>query len=314
MLCIPSTGKCVLRHNAHDQLAYIDLIPLDSLFGKSGSLLAPASLLGTTPVSPHNSNRLSLISSMGHRRNLSLAPDIPTGSHYHAYLDVRAFVASPCAPGETAELYFSLYNNQESRFITEEFCLVLNHLGSPARNPEQRLGRLRTLFTDLKHDDLAPTGSIYLVCRIVRNGSLKMRSEANAGTLESHYRSTNHRRASGNLLGDMGTMRSVASFSESATDDSFSVTSGFGGHRVNTIETSLTGEASLVDGRPSFRRPLGCAVLELPILTKLMGDGEGSGGPEFIMPIYVPRDEATFANLHEDIIHNRSRDCLKSSK
>lgn len=297
------------------QLAYIDLIPLDALFGKAGSLIAPTQLMGIKPP-PSRQNRLSIVSSAkGHSRSPSLAHEVPAGSFYHAYLDVRAFVASPCVPGETAELYFSLYNKVESRFITEEFCLILNHLGSPARDPEQRLGRLRTLFTDLKHEDVSTPGAVYLVCRIVRNGAMKIRPEATAGTLDSHQRNGSLRRGSGNLLNDFGNGRSDVSISETATDDSFSVTSGFGGHRTTTVETSMTTPAaSMVDGRSRFRRPLGCAVLELPSLTKLMSAGEGGGGMEYNMPIYVPSEESGFASLHEDIIERRTRVYLKSSK
>ena len=51
----------------------------------------------------------------------------PSESHakfYHVFLDLRTFVTSPCAPrlSETAELFFSLYNQVESRFVSEEFC------------------------------------------------------------------------------------------------------------------------------------------------------------------------------------------------
>lgn len=48
---------------------------------------------------------------------------------YHVLVDLKAFVASPCAPGETAELIFSLYNKSEKRFLTEECCIVVNHHG-----------------------------------------------------------------------------------------------------------------------------------------------------------------------------------------
>jgi dedicator of cytokinesis protein 3 len=48
---------------------------------------------------------------------------------YHIYIDLKAFVASACTLGETAELMFSLYNKSEKRFLTEEFCIILNHQG-----------------------------------------------------------------------------------------------------------------------------------------------------------------------------------------
>ena len=238
----------------------------------------------------------------------------PLGSHYNYFLDVRAFIASPCGPGETAELYFSLFNRAENRFLTEEFCLILNHLGSPARDGEQRIGRLRTLFTDLKQEDLA--GSIFLVCRLVRNGALKMRSNSSAGTLDVHQRSINGRHPPAPVT-DTGTLRSAPSLYDNVTDDSFSVTSGFAGHRTMTADTSVTTmTGSIVDGRPSYRRPLGCAVLELPHLSKLLSDGADLSGTglEFTMPIYTPKEESMFATLHEDIIHNRTKDVYTTSR
>ena len=48
---------------------------------------------------------------------------------YHVFVDMRAFVANLCSPGESVELIFSLYNKADNRFLTEECCLVLNHQG-----------------------------------------------------------------------------------------------------------------------------------------------------------------------------------------
>ena len=277
-------------------------------------------LLGPSPPSLDTSHRFSLAEAKSKPSSIPTASQAALEMYNHIFLDIRAFIASPCAPGETAELYFSLFSVKDNRFITEEFCLILNHLGSPARDAEQRLGRLRTMFTDLKTADLF--GSVYLICRLVRNGALKMRSDALAGTLESQYRngSTASRR-SGQLLSDRHTMRGVPSISETVTDDSFSITSGLGGHRTYTIDTSgTTTAASIVDGRPTFRRPLGCAVLELPPLSKLSSDESDKAGIvpgtgfEYTMPIYVPREEAGFATLHEDIISQRSQLYATSSR
>nr|XP_018260970.1 uncharacterized protein I303_06687 [Kwoniella dejecticola CBS 10117]OBR83128.1 hypothetical protein I303_06687 [Kwoniella dejecticola CBS 10117] len=253
------------------QLAYIDLIPLDNLFGKSPSLIDPRPLLPSAQP-------FSLIDATATSRSAAAL-----GSYYHCLLDVRAFIANPCAPGETAELYFSLYNKAESRFVTEEFCLILNHLGSPARDGEQRLGRLRTLFVDLKLDDLAH--DIYLVCRIVRNGSMRMRQES----------------------GSMA-VRPVAGRRTSLY--------GYGGQRAPTIDTTYTanGHSDSVEGKPLFRRPMGCAVLELPALSRLLAEGSEKVGTgvEFQVPIYLPKDEATFATLHENIIHSRVKEYVTS--
>ncbi len=260
------------------------MIPLDTLFGKSP-------LSSTETFQPF---------SLAASKSLST----PTGTpYYHCCLDVRAFVASPCAPGETAELYFSLYNKAESRFITEEYCLILNHLGSPARDSEQRLGRLRTLFTDLKVEDV--TDPIYLVCRLVRNGAMKMNPVASSAG-DTLHRSTTHRRLNGNL-GD--SLRGSSMTLDNVSDDSFSVTSGFGDRRGSTVETAttMTHQAG-PSGKVTYRRPLGCAVLELVQLLKL------EEAHEFSMPIFVPKEEGAFATLHEDIIHDRVKEFEKSPR
>nr|XP_019010242.1 uncharacterized protein I206_04710 [Kwoniella pini CBS 10737]OCF49023.1 hypothetical protein I206_04710 [Kwoniella pini CBS 10737] len=281
------------------QLAYIDLIPLDDLFGKSPSLIDPR------PALP-SAQPFALINSHASRQSSATSR-----SHYHCLLDVRAFIANPCAPGETAELYFSLYNKVESRFVTEEFCLILNHLGSPARDAEQRFGRLRTLFVDLKLDDLAH--DIYLVCRIVRNGAMKMRQES--GTL----RPTAGKRTSLYGISEGSPAQNNAStLDHTLTDDSFSVTSGYGGQRAPTIDTfqGSNGYSNSMEGRSLFRRPMGCAVLEIPALSRLLAEGTDkiSSGVEFQVPIYLPKDEATFATLHENIIHKRVKEYVTSPR
>ncbi|WWC91624.1 uncharacterized protein L201_006570 [Kwoniella dendrophila CBS 6074] len=283
------------------QLAYIDSIPLDNLFGKSPSLIDPR------PSLP-SAQPFSLIDATA----TGLPPPTTSGSYYHCFLDVRAFIANPCAPGETAELYFSLYNKVESRFVTEEFCLILNHLGSPARDAEQRIGRLRTLFVDLKIDDL--TNDIYLVCRIVRNGALKMRQESGSIAI----RPSAGRRTSLYGISEGSPAHNNPSMLDTLTDDSFSVTSGYGGQRTPTVDTSYTanGNGSWMEGKPTYRRPMGCAVLELPPSTRLLSDsGDKIGtGIEFHVPIYLPKDESSFATLHENIIHNRVKEYVTSPR
>lgn len=228
-----------------------------------------------------------------------------SGSFHHLFLDVKAFIASPCAVGETAELYFSLYNSTETRFVTEEFCVILNHLGTPARHSEQRLGKVRTIFTDLKSEDLS--NATYLVCRIVRNGAMRMKADALAPSSELARRTSTLRGSRGNLLSEPGTNRRASSvFDSNATDDSFSITSGFGANPIQVVETTNTAATSVIEGRPSFKRPFGCAVLALPQLQKLLADtGSGNAGIELSMPIHVPRDEGSFATMHDDLIAGR---------
>lgn len=81
-----------------------------------------------------------------------------------------------------------------------------------------------------------------------------------------------------------------------------------------TADTSFTANASIVDGRPSFRRPLGCAVLELPKANKLLSDGGDKGGMEFSIPIFAPSSEEGFATLHEDVISGRMGNAATSPR
>lgn len=216
----------------------------------------------------------------GHSRLIgSLSPSSPSqakAKFYHVFLDLRAFVASPCAPGETAELFFSLYNKADARFVSEEFCAVLNHNGVLARDPS---ARIRTLFTDLVQSDAQDP--IYLVCKIVRNGSMKMAS--NMGSISENPRQT--------LIG------SNAYANGSMSSDSFS---------RNSTST---------EPPQQYRRPFGCAVLELTQLSAMAAEQvEVSSTREHTMPIFVAVNETTFSMLHQDILNHNVREYEKSPR
>ena len=76
-----------------------------------------ASVHSTFPKLPRPRGHSRLISSLS-----PMAPTQQRSKLYYVFLSMRAFVALPCASGETAELYFSLYNKADARFISEEFC------------------------------------------------------------------------------------------------------------------------------------------------------------------------------------------------
>lgn len=64
-----------------------------------------------------------------------------------------------------------------------------------------------------------------------------------------------------------------------------------------------------------FRRPFGCAVLELSQLKQMVEEGlEVSSTREYNMPIYVPSHEATFSMLHQDIISKNVKEYEKSPR
>lgn len=201
---------------------------------------------------------------------------------YHVFFDLRAFVASPCTPGETAELFFSLYKKQGTQFVTEDFCAVLNHNGVLARDPANKI---RTLFTDLAYSDIQDP--IYLVCRIVRNGSFKLGSGGGA-----------------NGVSENGKRGSDAASRSDLTWDS-----------KNALGTN--GTRSITNGDPGglVRRPFGCAVLELTQLHKIAADqSDSSALKEYTMPIYVPTNEASFSMIHQSIINNISKEYEKSPR
>ena len=211
---------------------------------------------------------------------------------FHVYLDVNAFVASPVSPGETAELYFSLYNKSEARFLTEDFCAVLNHNGVLARDPGdgKTLGRIRTLFTDLGQHDVQE--SIYLVCKIVRHGAMKLAGVSGAGA----------RRGSEPMLQTWSETGSVHN-----------------GNAVTSTSTSISAlppsGSSGAEGGAMYRRPFGCAVLELSQLNKMLTDRTDSiAAKEHILPIFVPVNEVTFSTLHQAIIASNTKEFEKSPK
>lgn len=212
-----------------------------------------------------------------------------TAKFYHVFLDLRAFVASPCAPGETAELFFSLYKKQGTQFVTEEFCAVLNHNGVLARDPSSRI---RTLFVDLATSDIQDP--IYLVCRIVRNGALKI----------GHSMGLPHDRRG----------------SETSTRDLLSPTTATSSWNDSGMLSSatLTNNSSRINGfgeQLQFRRPFGCAVLELTQLSKMMMDqADVSPLKEYTMPIFIPTNEISFSMIHQNIISNNTKEFEKSPR
>ncbi|EIW83239.1 cytoplasmic protein [Coniophora puteana RWD-64-598 SS2] len=207
--------------------------------------------------------------------------DKPTAiKFYHIFLDLRAFVASLCAPGETAELFFSIYKHTEARFVTEECCIILNHNGVLARDPN---ARIRSLFADIAQSDAQDP--LYLVCKIVRSGALNMGRNMGSGAPS-----------------DMGSRR----------PSEFSIAEEPG---MQVPPTPPRGAGAYSDQSQAFRRPFGCAVLELTQLTKMMAEGvDVTPTREYAMPIYVPTNEALFSMLHQDIIANNVKEYEKSSR
>lgn len=241
-----------------------------------------------SPLTPNPSDLTRLRGTPRGHGSFSIPTPTPSGKarFYHVYLDVRAFVASPCSPGEFAELYFSLYNKVDGKFLTEEFCVHLNHNGVLARDPT---ARIKTLFTDLVQSDVQDP--IYLVCRIVRNGAMKM--SASPGSDPVHGR-----------RGSDASFRDGPDRSSSSWDPSMS-----------SLALTTNGGRALPGDTSSYRRPFGCAVLELAQLTHLAQENlDISATREHGMPIYTPMNETIFSVLHQDIIMCNSKEYEKSPR
>ncbi|KAJ6607782.1 cytoplasmic protein [Mycena sp. CBHHK59/15] len=172
---------------AYLNISYPESIPyslgLTTDYITTGPLPTPAHSAFPDSAYHHKSRSLSIGSPTESSRP-------PTAKFFHIYLDLRAFVASPCAPGETAELFFSLYKRVGTQFVTEDFCVILNHNGVLASDPSKRI---RTLFTDLALSDVQDP--IYLVCRIVRNGALKFGNGVSAPPEPGRRGSENYNRS-----------------------------------------------------------------------------------------------------------------------
>ena len=82
---------------------------------------------------------------MDHAQPQPLSPGAPRKKDdtlFHLFLDFKIFM---CSVGETTELYFSLYNKGETRFVSDEYQIVLTAQGMPT--DIDKMGKLSTIFT-----------------------------------------------------------------------------------------------------------------------------------------------------------------------
>ncbi|SOV06607.1 related to dedicator of cytokinesis protein 3 [Ustilago sp. UG-2017a] len=207
------------------------------------------------------------------------ADQLAAAKYFHVFLDLRAFVATPCTAGETVELYFSLYNRAESRFLTEEFCVILNHRGVPVKDSGGQLGKMRALFTELSASDMQ---GLNIVCRIVRNGGMR--------------------------VGDI----KATPLGAAGQDQLYDRPNSFADPSIGNTPSY---RAKRMTGDHSFRRPFGCAVLELGQHHHFQTDVACSSTMrEHTMPIFIPVNEAAFSTLHQEIIASRTRGFEKSPR
>lgn len=270
-------------------LAYLDIAKQDPKLG----ILRPSfdhsnhNLAPTPAQSAFPEVTLTHRKSRSRSQRMTLQPERAKSpaEFYHVFLELRAFIASICSPGETVELFFSLYAKVSSQFLTEDFVVVLNHNGVLARDPSSRI---RTLFTDLPLGELQQP--VYLVCRIVRNGSLKIGNDHGSGVPR--------RGSEGHSRGEsaMSPLNSTV-------------------HLADTFSPSPPNGRTAVGTDGQFRRPFGCAVLELTELAKMVQEQTDSAPlKEYTMPIYIPTNEISFATLHQHIINSNHKELERSSR
>ncbi|XP_074619689.1 dedicator of cytokinesis protein 1-like isoform X2 [Acropora palmata] len=176
------------------------------------------------------------------RGNLKKRPSRVTTVMQHTYLNVTSFV---CNIEEKCQVFFSIYDARESRFISERFLVHVSKSGSTQSlnkndssqkmNQVQKVENSFCVFTDLGSKDV--NSAAYLVAHIVRVGK---------------------------MLTDMSSKKIAAS---------------------------------------SYRRPFGCAVLD--IMDVLTGRVENLAEKEFHMPIFTCGD-SDFWTVHESIIKKQT--------
>lgn len=203
-----------------------------------------------------------------------------SGEFYHLYFELRALVAQPCAPGETAELCLSLYSNSLRTFISEEHVVIVNSAGMPIHH--QRDGgstRIRALFMELGAQDV---GDLFLVCRIIRCGEMRPGVQLPGSSVNS---------------GGGSHTRPLTPSSHDGLDFSSPGPEGSPPLRFGTTQ------ARSASGTAPFRRPFGCAVLDVSRSARDLGPVKPS---EVVMQIFLPTDEGSFSTLHEDILQSRT--------
>uniref|UniRef100_A0A8C5H613 Dedicator of cytokinesis 5 n=1 Tax=Gouania willdenowi TaxID=441366 RepID=A0A8C5H613_GOUWI len=88
---------------------------------------------------------------------------------YSLLMNLKNFV---CNIGEDAELLMSLYDPDQSEFISENFLVRWDSMGMPKEI--EKLNNLPALFTDLSSSDLMRQ-RLFLVCQIIRVGCMELK-------------------------------------------------------------------------------------------------------------------------------------------
>ncbi|ORZ19610.1 hypothetical protein BCR42DRAFT_348262 [Absidia repens] len=289
ILDINNTSVATLYY-MHWKYTISDQIPMTTLFRQS-SLLdsdAPSSSTQTNyhqGMPPGFATSSSLATPWRQDRRKRPTYRYKGGDFHHLFLDLKAFVAHICQPGEWTELRFSLYSDNQEKFVTEPFVVHLNYNGMPKN--EGQIGKIQTLFIDLASQDL--NEHLYLVCYIFRLGGMKfVDKEKDHRGLLGHHASTI-----------------------------------FGGHHHFNHSHHRPAAHTNLFRRPFGCAVLniGRFLYQVdPENTATKASGGVYIGHYFILPsdhdmrIYSPSSESDFAHLHEDIIRDNTKELIQSSR
>eukprot|EP01113_Clastostelium_recurvatum_P012706 TRINITY_DN1660_c0_g1_i2.p1 TRINITY_DN1660_c0_g1~~TRINITY_DN1660_c0_g1_i2.p1 ORF type:complete len:1788 (-),score=598.32 TRINITY_DN1660_c0_g1_i2:101-5464(-) len=99
----------------------------------------------------------------------------------HILMDMKVLMV---VVGDNTEMYFSLFNAATSRFISEEYQVQMTGQGMPT--DLGKLGKLKTIFTNLTSRDITP--DLYLVLRLVRRGNMALDASGKKGPGAANFR------------------------------------------------------------------------------------------------------------------------------
>ncbi|KAI8336596.1 hypothetical protein BC941DRAFT_427545 [Chlamydoabsidia padenii] len=216
------------------------------------------------------------------------------GEFHHMFFDLKACVAHICQPGEWTELKFSLYSASQGKFVAEQFVVHLNYNGMP--KDERQIGKLQSLFVDLASQDL--NEHLYLVCHIFRLGGMKSvdKEKDHLGSLGSHASSLfggHHNQqqyqhgATGNGGGHsssfFGSNHNQQQYQHGATGNG----SGYFDYNKRNHQRNNSQQQNSVNSNDPtaiplsahtnlFRRPFGCAVLNIGRLLQQVDHGSAA--------------------------------------
>ncbi|XP_076317091.1 dedicator of cytokinesis protein myoblast city isoform X3 [Tachypleus tridentatus] len=157
--------KATVKIDIGNALLDLDLVVRD----ECGSILNPDTTSSISLYRAHEAATRRIKQQMSVSK-LDIQNQTSSYCYCHSlYVTVKNFV---CRVGDDADLLMTLYDAKESRFISENYLVKWAKEGL-AKDLDQ-LNSLKVFFTDLGSKDLARE-KVYLVCQIIRIGSMEMK-------------------------------------------------------------------------------------------------------------------------------------------